>query len=170
MKLVEILARELKEWPENINELTQSRFDNEVYINDEDGTSLQPNVFLSDHHNEGKCYPAVTRDQWEAERARIAAMEGISAFSQEQEISESQREKIAKEWWDKQMSSQPLMLSEVPMVSPKDYEQELWDKVSSSLFCKYVEHGCKEVDASNLAFSEADAFMAERAKRLKSSS
>lgn len=39
----------------------------------------------------------------DAERARIA-MDGISAFSQDQEISESQRDEIAKDWWNRKMS------------------------------------------------------------------
>ena len=151
MKLVEILARELKEWPENINELTQSRFNNEVYVNDEDGTSLQPNVFLSVHHNEGKCYPAVTRSQWEAERARIAEL----ARGQDSLIT---TDATPEEWRNE---------------CQKQYEQELWDKAYFEAWTigmkEYASSGTLETMEILTTGSAAlaDAFMAERAKRMK---
>lgn len=151
MKLVEILARELKEWPAKIGELTQSCFDTEVLINDDDGTGLLPSIFLSTRHDEIG-YPGVTRAQWEAERARIAAMEGISAFSQEQANAEAEREKRSQ------------------------YEQELWDRVAQGWIAgASADSECSWSTSATqghveIACDVADAFMAERAKRLKSSS
>lgn len=109
-------------------------------------------MFLSEHHDEGKCYPAVTRAQWEAERARIAAMEGISAFSQEQANAEAEREKRAQ------------------------YEQELWDRVAVAAIQGVVaseafhNHGNFQGNPDNAAFfgaEVADAFMKERSMRAK---
>lgn len=74
MKLVEILASEMKEWPEGVTHLTQSNVDREIY-NALDGKkessldSLNPRFDTSKSHSEG-AYPIVTRAQWQAERDR----------------------------------------------------------------------------------------------------
>lgn len=70
--LVQILAEELKEWPEGVEVVTQSCVDGELY-NDrgETATSLVPAIFLT-MHQEKVDYPQVTRPQWEAERARLS--------------------------------------------------------------------------------------------------
>jgi|GEM_PF-1411353 len=69
MKLVDILAMELKEWPEGVEQLTQSQVDNELYQSfPEDhpmgAHSLAPKVELKTHHAERDPYPVVTREEW----------------------------------------------------------------------------------------------------------
>jgi hypothetical protein len=70
MKLIDILARELKEWPEGVEQLTQSQVDNELYQSfPEDhpmgAHSLAPKVDLETHHSERDPYPVVTRAEWQ---------------------------------------------------------------------------------------------------------
>ena len=74
MKLVEILASEMEEWPEGVTHLTQSNVDREIYDarngNKEDSVdSLNPRFDTMKSHTEG-AYPIVTRAQWQAERDR----------------------------------------------------------------------------------------------------
>lgn len=152
MKLVEILARELTEWPEGTNFIFQD-YDGEVWGDAEDDSLYTSSNICEEHRKIGDDFPTslknkycslVTRAQWEAERARMA-MDCVSAFSQEQDQAEQ---------------------------AVSQYDQELWDKVASGLFCGYVsahKESCyfKEEHATKHAFEFADAFMAERAKRLK---
>lgn len=148
MKLVEILARELNEWPSNrVLSLAQAVDGDVIYDfcsppSEEEEDYKHSGLFLE--RAEDWVDACVTRAQWEAERARIAAMDGVSAVSQEQANEEAEREKRTQ------------------------YEQELWDKVAASVigglsaknwndYSVMVEH----------SMGIADAFMAERAKRLK---
>lgn len=76
MKLVEILARELSEWPDECEAITQSAADTEIYktrlncpgdlVNRVNGST-----YLSSRHCDPDRYPAVTREMWEAERVQI---------------------------------------------------------------------------------------------------
>ena len=148
MKLVEILARELKEWPrvEGVD-ATYARQDGDKEIcfrwdaNDGsveyDFTPEFPDISSDASVVGGIGCTHVTRAQWEAERARIA-MDGIGAFSQ-QEQARSQ------------------------------YEQELWDRVAASSLSGVIAAYTDDDVKNNIAhcFEYADAFMAERAKRLK---
>ena len=75
MKLVQLLAKELKEWPEGVTHLTQSEVDYEIYDgldgNKEDSVEpLDEQFYASRSHSEGS-YPMVTRDQWQAEREKM---------------------------------------------------------------------------------------------------
>ena len=75
MKLVQLLAKELKEWPEGVTNLTQSEVDYEIYDgldgNKEDSAEpLDEQFYASRSHSEGP-YPMVTRDQWQAEREKM---------------------------------------------------------------------------------------------------
>jgi hypothetical protein len=73
MKLVEILARELKAWPEGVKKITQSRVDGELYNAGHSGPdqkALKPRVIIERFHDQ-KGYPLVTKADWEAERAKI---------------------------------------------------------------------------------------------------
>lgn len=90
----------------------------------------------------------VTRAQWEAERARIAAEEAPTWHIGTE--TEQWREECQKQ-----------------------YEQELWDKVAREHFLAFAQgereggHGNTIAELMVLAGVAADAFMAERAKRLK---
>ena len=75
MKLVELLAKELKEWPEGVTHLTQSEVDNEIYNaieGNSEGTidSLDHRFDTSSRHSE-RLYPIVSREQWQAEREKM---------------------------------------------------------------------------------------------------
>ena len=154
MKLVEILARELKEWLDCWVSAVQDS-DGTVWFNLVDNVgpifdadrSWVSNPCHSEMFNVSSDFQTaiVTRAQWETERARIA-MDCISAFSQEQDQAEQ---------------------------AVSQYEQELWDKVAERVFSTafvdgltgWGEEGFKDV--AGRAMTAADAFMAERAKRLK---
>ena len=70
MKLVELLAKEMSDWPEDATHLTQSIIDAEVYNSIGDVCrGLTPRLDLSKQHDEDG-YPEVTRVQWQAERDR----------------------------------------------------------------------------------------------------
>ena len=146
MKLVEILARELTEWPEGTNFIFQD-YDGEAW-GDAGKESLYTSSNICEEHRKiGDDFPTslkdkycslVTRAQWESERARIA-MDCISAFSQEQDQAEQ---------------------------AVSQYEQELWDKVAIQAIGRLgIITSLSE--AADAVASLADAFMAERAKRLK---
>ena len=149
MKLVEILARELKEWPrvEGVD-ATYARQDGDKEIcfrwDANDGSveydfTLEFPAISSDANVVGGIgCTHVTRAQWEAERARIA-MDCISAFSQEQDQAEQ---------------------------AVSQYEQELWDKVAIQAIGR-LGNITSLSEAADAVASLADAFMAERAKRLK---
>ena len=140
MKLVEILARELKEWPEGAGDaITQSVVDTMIYSDDANERG-HIGICLSRRHTEDCDYPRVTRAEWEAERARMA-MDCISAFSQEQDQAEQ---------------------------AVSQYEQELWDRVAASSLSGVIAAYTDDDVKNNIAhcFEYADAFMAERAKRL----
>lgn len=83
MKLVDILAKELKEWPEGVQCLTQSNVDREIY-DALDGEihsplrSLNPIFNATKHHSqEREYYPVVTRAQWQAAVDALKAGEGM---------------------------------------------------------------------------------------------
>lgn len=145
MKLVEILARELKEWPEDCIGFEQA-IDGDICA-DRDATKKNyRHLAVSMTLAEDWISSYVTRAQWEAERARIAAMDGISEFSQEQANAEAEHEHRTQ------------------------YEQELWDKVALDAQAMIFDAAGQEeplVDIARRVGLWADAFMAERAKRLK---
>lgn len=157
MKLVEILARDAKEWLHYWVSAVQDS-DGTVWFNLEDDVgpifdadrSWVSNPCHSEMFNVSSDFQTaiVTRAQWETERARIA-MDCISAFSQEQDQAEQ---------------------------AVSQYEQELWDKaaisaiggiVASRGFHEYSTYQGVPENAAIFGAECADAFMAERAKRLK---
>jgi hypothetical protein len=78
MKLVELLAKEMSDWPEDATHLTQSIVDTEVYNSIGDVCrGLTPRVDLSKRHTQDKSYPEVTKEQWQAERDRQKGAEWI---------------------------------------------------------------------------------------------
>lgn len=70
-ELVEILARELEEWPEGADSAWQSEFDSEIYF---DGCEWNCSFFATEAADD-RGYPyngvGVTREMWEAERAKV---------------------------------------------------------------------------------------------------
>lgn len=75
MKLVQLLAKELKEWPEGVTHLTQSEVDNEIYNaleGNSEGSldSLDHRFDTSSRHSE-RPYPIVSREQWQSEREKM---------------------------------------------------------------------------------------------------
>jgi hypothetical protein len=69
MKLVDILARELKEWPEHTSEITQSAIDGELYLHG--GADISSRLFFAASHDGAN---GVTRAQWQ--KAREALISG----------------------------------------------------------------------------------------------
>ena len=145
MKLVEILARELTEWPEGTNFIFQD-YDGEVWGDAGDDSLYTSSNICEEHRKIGDDFPTslkdrycslVTRAQWEAERARMAT-DCVSAFSQEQDQAEQ---------------------------AVSQYEQELWDKVAIQAIGR-LGNITSLSEAADAVASLADAFMAERAKRL----
>ena len=139
MKLVEILARELEVWPEFRTRFGQ--LSNGELI--ADGIVCTLRATLAEDW-EAAC---ITRPQWQAERDRMKAMEEISKFSQEQD--------------QLQHPAEPT------------YEQQLWDRVYEESW-KHAMKACDPDHVTQEMFSHmtecagaiADAFMAERAKRV----
>ena len=149
MKLVEILARDVKEWLDCWVSAVQDS-DGTVWFNLVDNVgpifdadrSWVSNPCHSEMFNVSSDFQTaiVTRAQWEAERARMA-MDCVSAFSQEQDQAEQ---------------------------AVSQYEQELWDRVAASSLSGVIAAYTDDDVKNNIAhcFEYADAFMAERAKRL----
>lgn len=73
MRLVELLARELEEWPEGADCVWQSEVDMEVYF----GAGESCFEFFATEAADDRGYPddavGVTREEWVAERARLAS-------------------------------------------------------------------------------------------------
>ena len=75
MKLVELFAKELSEWPDKYCFLTQSAIDCSVYggfdlESQENVEAFDPNLELGERHTQKEMYPSVTKAQWQAERDR----------------------------------------------------------------------------------------------------
>lgn len=139
MKLVERLARALLEWPHGVESITQSSVDGELYFHHADYEMTESGIYLE---QADYCLD-VTRAQWEAERARILAG------------AQPERDEFIKELVDEACGKR------------SQYEQDLWDKVAARRFNSHMELRIGREHASREAFYDADAFMAERAKRLK---
>lgn len=140
MKLVEILARELNQWRGDWLFCAQSG-DGQIYFDNEerDQIRFERGAFLAKASD--WITARVTRTQWEAERARIAAEEAPTWHIGTE--TEQWREECQKQ-----------------------YEQDLWDKVAVMILEKVTDHADTIYGAATCAADQADAFMAERAKRL----
>lgn len=68
MKLVQLLAKELKEWPEDCDEIWQSAMDREIYFEGGDHGYFELSNAASDRSYEGA---HVTKSQWQAEREKM---------------------------------------------------------------------------------------------------
>ena len=69
MKLVDILARELKVWPADCDSVTQSKLHAEIHNTPNgcisESRKFLPGIFLNERHEEDG-YPLVTRAEWQA--------------------------------------------------------------------------------------------------------
>lgn len=120
MKLVEILARELAEWPQALVNAFQEKNGaiwGNMWFGYKDALGI---VNIADDWETA----LITRGQWQAERDRMKAMDTKQATA----------------------STEPT------------YEQQLWDRAAIA----FISAGSSEVGACVYA----DAFMAERAKRV----
>lgn len=163
MKLVEILARDWIEWPINHDGPLAQNAHGGIYI---------PGSFRVDGFDAGLCMSVkqaddwrialVARAQWEAERSRIANMKhGANKLLSADDY----------EFKDGMMFHKAtgyVVQMDTLTEAEKQYEQELWDKVA--IACYAARCGASNdspKDLARRAFTEADAFMAERAKRMK---
>jgi len=146
MKLVEILARELEVWPEGVHMLDQAS----------DGYVCRDRYFfLADDWHSAE----VTRPQWQSERDRMKAMGTFDKQALHDELRSRQ---------GKRMPMPDCVEPEEPT-----YEQQLWDRVYEESW-KHAMKACDPDHVTQEMFSHmtecagaiADAFMAERAKRV----
>lgn len=178
-KLVEIAAREIVGFPAGFQRLSQ-RSDGLIVAAAGYGYTREVAIFDIAEDRETA---VVTRAQWEAERARIA-MQGISEFAQEQENAErasiaanqqstAEAREIARSG---AMTSEEQELAEIACGKRSREDQALWDKVARDVVKAFLtahitHYGHDNVwgreDLIGQAFDYADAFMAERAKRMK---
>lgn len=160
MKLVEILARELKEWPFAEHLPMTQAYDGSIFVSSADrgegeGT-LRTGITVTIAEDIASDEP-VTRAQWEAERARIAQEEDDrmlakhKAGADELERRHAETEREAEDWHNE---------------CQKQYEQELWDRVAVMILEKVTDRADTIYGAATCAADQADAFMAERAKRM----
>ena len=177
-KLVTILAEELPEWPEGAGEaVTQSFVDTEIYSDDADERGFI-GVRLKSRHTEGGM-PRVTRAQWEAERARIASKVSIELAGgreldaktemqrKECESDQAFRARISE---DLQMAKHKAGADELERRYAQFFgaeDQALWEKVAIACYAQNVQVNREREGAAICAFDDADAFMAERARRMK---
>lgn len=159
-KLVEIAARHVREWPKDAVKVYQRR-DGQMYAMDTENWAWEICVAdrADDYLNE-----VVTRAQWEAERARIAANQQATAEARE----------IAK--------GLGTMLNETPGgLTDEEFkqvggkrsaeDQELWDKVLLQQLDKMAKpeslYQGEFADCVAIAFERTEYIMAERANRMK---
>lgn len=161
-KLVEILARELKEWPSGFESILNTQ-DGLVFGIDFDGYDGYDLDIIAKTDD----YERVTRAKWEAERARIAANQ--QATAEAREISRTGA-----------MTAEEKELADIACGKRSREDQALWDKVAVAAIPALIANpgewsGDDEAggeirsytDAAKAALFMADAFMAERAKRMK---
>lgn len=150
MKLVEILARELKEWP-SCTDVVGQAIDGTIHLCDSFDANMNGHSDQVFNIAEDSAYTDVTRSQWEAERARI--------------LLESQPERDA---------DVAKVVDGVAARSAED--QALWDKVAiAAIGGVFASRGFHEFpsfqgvpeNAAIFGADVADAFMVERAKRMK---
>lgn len=167
MKLVEILARELNEWPVDESLPLRQANDDSLYVSAQHTNGKDTNyldIFVSKSENQ-LC--DVTRAQWEAERDRLAAMDGnqstLDYFINNFEVKDGRAyHKETGYVWVPEMSSELGKEAEDWRAeAKKQYEQELWDKVAVAAMTYEDQHSI------GACFDTADAFMAERAKCMK---
>lgn len=157
MKLLELAAKEIQTWPSGCDYVTQSPTTG-VFVFNNDGSSDFEAVDIAQDAKTA----AVTRSQWKAERARII-------FD-----SLSKRDPLIEEITSG-ASFGDTMQCDFESEGAKKYEQELWDKAYFEAWGSgvkdFISHNNtvkKHLDSlPHISATLADAFMAERAKRMK---
>lgn len=148
MKLVEILAQELEMWPEGA--LVLSQLENGYICKPGESSFDEPITVVYYDLAEDWSSAVVTRPQWQAERDRMKAMEKI-----EQGVKQ----------FENDVDSFARMVS-APLQEPT-YEQQLWDRVAIQQLDKLtVDQEDAFENLVRYAANRADAFIAERAKRV----
>lgn len=143
MKLVEIVGMLIAEWPERVECMVQGS-NGDIYPagGRVSGDIVWPCVQLADDW----ILSEVTRAQWEAERARILLE------------SQPERDPFIKE------------LVDIACGNRSKEDQELWDKCFIESQSMIFENAADMEPLADIAYRVAawsDAFMAERAKRMK---
>lgn len=162
MKLVEILAREWKNWPVDAwlpisQDAEGALFVSCRFTENGETRNLGIEVELSDDLEDD-----VTRDQWVKERARIAANQ--QATQEARAIAQGAGERFDN------VDEMIADLTAIACGKRSKEDQELWDKVASDSLQSYL--NLCELSGAIEKFAErsaniADAFMSERAKRMK---
>lgn len=187
MKLVEILARELKEWPEGCHDAMRSYEDDSkmvFFYGCGEGYDRDFSTRSSDAGDRA----IVTRAKWEAERERITETRCTECESGIVTCTEGNEWPCyngckgfeAGESRIKTNSEEEQELAAIACGKRSKEDRALWDKAAlsamQSLMTVYWEAQDKYEDAHSLvkcqvesSFEYADAFMAERAKRLEDS-
>lgn len=165
MKLVEILARELKDWPVEDSFPICQAMKGVLYVScvlqgNEDAETIWTEILLelAEDWDEAE----VTRAQWEAERARIADIRSMELIHSGAAVIPS-----AFNPWVGVEREKEQTNAEADRDRQAQYEQELWDKVATDALSKAIGEVPGVEDLVSLSCNIADAFMAERAKRLK---
>lgn len=86
MKLVQLLAKELKEWPDDCDEIWQSAMDREIYFEGGDHGYFELSNAASDRSYEGA---HVTREQWQSEREKMNKPKWIRHRGGKQPVADS---------------------------------------------------------------------------------
>lgn len=165
MKLLEIAARNIAEFPAGFQRLSQ-RSDGLIVAAAGYGYTRDVAIF---DIAEDRDTAVVTRAQWEAERARIAANQ--QATKEAREIAKGE---------GKRFDSVEDMVEELTAIAcgkRSKEDQELWDKAAIAATQAFItahitHHGhgdniWRMEDLVSCSADYADAFMAERAKRMK---
>lgn len=173
MKLVERLARELPEWPGSRIYSMEQASDGDVIYN----LCHPPSLDDEDYEYSGKHMAlaedwsgtVVTRAQWEAERARIASTAYV-------EISDKDKEFVSSDFYREIVMAQKLKSvgdeADLSNDHQAQYDQELWDKAYMHAWTQMLSESAGSDmshfnDGTAGSARMADAFMAERAKRVK---
>lgn len=157
MKLVEILARDLNEWPSKQVPSIEQAVNGELVYN----LCHPPSIEEMDYKHSGVLLDraldwvnaCITRPQWQAERDRMKAMEAPRNTRTQDELIAEFNAALSK----------PTPLEKTPEPT---YEQQLWDRVALQEIESHRGRIDKELSI-RVACEYADAFMAERAKRIK---
>lgn len=165
-KLVEIAARDVQAWDDLWLDIWQMR-DGTLVVRDE--SRYYYVLFQSEIAEDYNELPVVTRAQWEAERARIAANQ--KATQEAREIAQGAGKRF--ESADEMIKDIEQELADIACGKRSREDQALWDKVAMKAMLEYM--GCEPGHIGNVTVEEfvgwgveiADAFMAERAKRMK---